>query len=285
MIRLSQDQDLPALFALWQEAFEGDAREAALYFTHRIRREDTLVATSGEALSGMLTMLPLTLSSPQGEYPARYVFAVATFKRFRGQGISSRLLDAAHARMKADGVTASLLVPATPPLFDFYGKRGYETRFFIDFLNLLPQDLPPAPLGARVTPCGAQDYLRLRDQAFAGSALYARWDLEALRFAIHSLTEAGSGGALRVSIPQGQAVCLYEKREEGLRITELAPLNLGWETAMAALHQHLRAPAYTLHMPEGSLPKAQTLPLGMIRWLGPVPQTQGGAPYLSIAKD
>ena len=187
--------------------------------------------------------------------------------------------------MRADGVLASLLVPATPPLFDFYGKRGYETRFFIDSLSLFPQDLPPAPPEARVTPCEAQDYLRLRDQAFSGSALYARWDMEAIRFAIRSLKDAGSGGALRVSTPQGQAVCLYEKREEGFRITELALLNLSWKTAMAAMHQRLNAPAYTLHMPKGSLPKAQTLPFGMIRWLGPVPQTQGSAPYLSIAKD
>lgn len=283
MIRFSRDSDLPALHALWQEAFEADAKEAEYYFSHRLRREHTLVALDGGRLAGMLSMLPVILMASRQSYPARYVFAVATFKQFRGHGISSQLLKTAHHHMAASGDAASLLVPALPSLFDFYTKRGYETHFFIDSLQIAPEDiLPPSP-GARLGPCGAEDYLRLRDKAFEGSGLYVRWDLEALRFFINSLSDAG--GALRITAPQGEAACLYERRDEGIRITELALLGLHWQDAMAAIHGHLNAPAYTLRMPKGTLPGARIQPFGMIRWLTQPPETRGQAPYLSIAKD
>ncbi|MDD4081665.1 MAG: GNAT family N-acetyltransferase [Eubacteriales bacterium] len=283
MIRFSRDSDLPVLHALWQEAFEADAREAEYYFGHRLKREYTLVALDGEVLTGMLSMLPISLVASKKEYPARYVFAVATFRKFRGQGVSSQLLEAAHRHMSASGEAASVLVPALPPLFGFYGKRGYETRFFIDSMEVFPRDISLPPPGAQVTPCGAEEYLRLRDKAFGNSGLYVRWDIDAIRFSISSLF--GLGGALRIATPQGEAACLYELRDGGVRVTELALLGLGWQDAMAAINGHLSAPAYTLRMPASTLPGARTQPFGMIRWLIQPPEIKGGAPYISIAKD
>ncbi|MDD4134401.1 MAG: GNAT family N-acetyltransferase [Eubacteriales bacterium] len=283
MIRFSQDSDLPALYALWQEAFEADAREAEYFFSRRLRREYTLVALDEGRVLGMLSMLPISLVVSGKSYPARYVFAVATLRQFRGQGLSSQLLDAAHQHMTVSGEAASVLVPARPSLFDFYGKRGYETRFFIDSLNISSREIPVHPPAAQLASIGAEDYLRLRDGAFGQSSLYVRWDLEALRFFISSLF--GAGGALRIVTPQGEAACLYELRDGGARVTELALHGLGWQDAMAAIHGYLGAPAYTLRMPAGTLPGAPTQPFGMIRWLAPAPEMQGGAPYLSIAKD
>lgn len=285
MIRFALEDDLPALKALWQEAFEADAREAEFYFRHRHRQENMLVALSGRQVAGMLSMLPLDLNANGLVLPARYVFAVATFKAFRGQGISTGLLKAVHAHMRKTGAAASVLVPATPGLFDFYGKRGYETLFYLDSLRLSPSDMEKAPSGARITPLSAPQYLRLRNQAFSRSALYARWNQEALSFIIDGLNEPGAGGALHIETPQGEAGCLYERRDGGVRVTELALGDMPWQSALAALHQRLNAPAYTLRMPRGSLPGADQLPFGMIHWFAGPPALSGEAPYLSLAKD
>ena len=231
----------------------------------------------------MLTMLPLDLITQSQVIKARYVFAVATFQKHRGQGISTRLLDAAHQHMLSQGVAASVLVPALPSLFDFYQRRGYEARFYLDSLKLLPRNINSAA-DAALTPLSAPDYLRLRGAAFSGSGLFARWDMEALAFMIASTREDG-GGALHIRTARGEGCCLYERLDGGVRITELALVGLPWQDAVSILHQHLNAPVYTLRMPQGTLPDADVLPFGMIHWFIDSPALQGEAPYLSLAKD
>ena len=230
-------------------------------------------------------MLPISLVTQEKTLPARYVFAVATFRKFRGQGISSLLMEAAHAHMKEMGIAASLLVPASKSLFDFYGKRGYETRFWLDHLSLSAHDISQPPPEAIISPLRAEDYFRLRNQAFSGSALFARWDEEALAFIINSLNTPESGGALHIKTTQGEAGLLYEYRDGRVRVVELALKLLSWQTALALLHQRLKATAYTLRMPKGTLPGAETAPFGMVHWLVEPPAIQGEAPYLSLAKD
>lgn len=285
MIRFARDADLPALRALWQEAFEAEPAEAAHYFRHRHRHENLLLETIGDEVAGMLSMLPITLAGQKVNLPARYVFAVATFKKFRGLGVSTRLLTAAHEHMEQEGATAAVLVPATPSLFDYYKKRGYEALFRLDSLHLLPNYIPPPAEGLTVRPCGAMDYLRIRDAAFSSSGLFARWDEEAIRYMLDALDELEEGGALRLQGPQGEACCLYEYREGGVRLTELALLGLAWQDALSLIHQQLNAPSYTLRMPAGSLPGADTQPFGMIHWFLKPPLLSGSAPYLSLAKD
>ncbi len=284
MIRFAQDSDLPALNALWQEAFEASAQEADFYFSKRHRHDNMLVATANDDLAGMLSMLPITLVTHSETLSARYVFAVATFKQFRGQGISSQLLEAAHTHMQEAGMAASILVPASPSLFDFYGKRGYETAFYLDSLTLFPQELSVAPPDTSISPCSTLDYLRLRDQAFSSSSLYVRWDQDALAFMADS-TRADGGDLLYIKTPQGEAACLYEWRDGSVRVTELALAGLSWQASLAALHQHVNAPSYTLRMPEGTLPGADHLPFGMVHWFTQPALSQGDAPYLSLAKD
>ncbi len=285
MIRFAQEADLPALLQLWQEAFgDGSGEEASYYFARRHQPQHMLVALEKGRAAGMLTMLPVELAAPGSSFPARYIFAVATLKAFRGQGISTRLLEAAHSHMRQTGAAASLLVPATPSLFDFYGRRGYKAAFYLDSLVLSPGDFPPPDPAALVKDCAAADYLRLRDRAFSGSSLYARWDAAALSYVIEGFRREG-GGALRIRLSKGEACCLYERRDGGVRVTELALAGLNWQGAMAAIHQRLNAPRYTLRMPQGTLPGADQMPFGMIRWFTDPPALSGGAPYLSLAKD
>ena len=217
MIRFALDSDLPALHALWQEAFEAEVQEAEHYFAHRHRHENMLVALRENEVAGMLSMLPISLVTQEKTLPARYVFAVATFRKFRGQGISSQLMEAAHAHMQKEGMAASLLVPASKSLFDFYRKRGYETRFWLDSLSLSAHDIAQPPPDAIISPLRAKDYFRLRNQAFSVSALFARWDEEALAFMIASAREDG-GGALYIKTSQGKA-CPGRKRWPSSTIT------------------------------------------------------------------
>ncbi len=283
MIRYAAKIDHPYLKALWQEVF-GDPKEAVdAYFALRHKDENMLVEVFEGTVAGMLTMLPVTLSSSRGDFPARYIYAVATAPAFRNRGISTRLLDYAHLEMQKKGEAAAILVPATPSLFDFYGKRGYQTAFALNILHLSAASLPPFPENSRIEPCSSGEYARLRDAAFVKSRLYARWNTSDIRYAMETFGEAG--GVTKLSLGRGEGCAAWERQGDGVLIRELALAGMDIPTAVSLLHGQLGASGYTLRLMEGSFAGAETQPFGMIRWLIAEPELAGAPPYLSLALD
>lgn len=62
--------------------------------------------------------------------PIAYIYAVATAKNFRGQGLCHALMDNTHKHLKERGYVGTLLSPASDTLFLFYEKMGYQTCAF-----------------------------------------------------------------------------------------------------------------------------------------------------------
>ena len=284
MIRFAKAGDHPLLKALWAEIF-GDTIEAVeQYFSMRHQDENMLVDEREDTIAGMLSMLPVTLLSGEGQKrKARYIYAVATHPDFRGLGISTALLEAAHAHMKDLGEAAALLVPASQSLFEFYGKRGYTTAFSLDVLNIDAKSLPPYPAGGQYTACSVKEYTSIRDQAFTKSCLYVSWDENAVSYAVAALGE--SGGMIRFSFDSGSGCALWEKTENGVQIRELALVSGNVLTALSVLHRALNAGFYTVRLMAGNYPGAMQRPFGMIHWLIKEPLLLGDAPYLSLALD
>jgi len=283
MIRFATGGDHIRLKALWTDIF-GDPPDAVeAYFALRHRDENMLVEVQGDEIAGMLTMLPLHLTSPVRSFPARYIYAVATHTAYRNQGVSTRLLNEAHAYMQSRGEAASILVPASPSLFDFYSKRGYQTAFSLDTIRFEAASLPPFPRDGRFAPCSPGEYARFRDKAFAPSRLYACWNEKSVAYAVLSFGPAG--GITRLFAGDGEGCAAWERQENNVLVRELALVNMDTPTALSVLHKLLNAPAYHVRLPANSHPGASTLPFGMIRWLIPEPVLEGKPPYLSLALD
>ncbi len=136
-------EDYPALRALWREAFgEEDSFLDAFWQTafspfrcRLVRKEDTVAAA--------LYWLDCTY---QGEKIA-YLYAIATGKRYRAQGLCRALMEDTHEHLKALGYLGALLVPSEPSLFAFYEKMGYRTASRICELRA-ERGGEPAPLRA-----------------------------------------------------------------------------------------------------------------------------------------
>ncbi len=284
MIRFAKAGDHPRLKALWAQIFGDTADAVDTYFSLRHSDENMLVDERENTIAGMLSMLPVTLLSGGGlTMKARYIYAVATHPDFRGLGISTALLDAAHEHMKGLGEAAALLVPASPSLFDFYGKRGYTTAFALNVTTLHASSLPPFPASGEYGACSAAEYTLIRDQAFSQSRLYVRWEESAVSYAVSTLAQ--NGGVIKLSWASGRGCAAWERMEDGILIRELALVEGDMPTALSILHQALNAGPYTVRMMEGTLPGADTKPFGMIHWLIPEPSLEGAAPYLSLALD
>lgn len=284
MIRLALPGDRAQIKALWMQAFEDDQVPTDHYFDHRHQDENMLVDTEDGQLCAMLSILPVDLVIGRQVLPARYFFAIATDLRWRGQGISTKLIQTAEALCQKQGAAASVLVPASAGLFDFYGKRGYQTRFYYHVKKFRPDELPACPQEHSLLPVSGDTLYHLREKAFSKSRLFLRWDSEALDYVIASAAAFGAP-LLRFETPYGEGYAYCEWAGDDLIVKELALVGIGVPEAVAILHQHLRAASYTLRLAGRAEDQTALMPFGMIKAFVPLPTAEGSAPYMSFAKD
>lgn len=120
-IDLPTTEQIPALWALWQEAFGDDepflsAFERAAFSLERCR----CVSIDGEVAAALYWFDCLCDGVPMA-----YLYAIATAKAHRGRGLCAALMADTHAHLAARGYAAALLVPSEPSLFGFYARMGY----------------------------------------------------------------------------------------------------------------------------------------------------------------
>lgn len=113
--------DRLALRALWKEAF-GDTDEflnlfeQTAYSPKRARRL-TVDGTCAAAL--------YWFDCECDGQKIAYLYAIATAKAYRGQGLCRMLMEDTHKHLRTLGYTAAILVPSEESLFGFYEKLGY----------------------------------------------------------------------------------------------------------------------------------------------------------------
>lgn len=189
-IRRTADRDRPALLRLWREAFSEDGS----WFFSRINAKGWCAENGG--LLAMAFALPQTLVTEQGEFPAAYLYAVATAKAARGKGVATELIRAIEADLKADGVSGVVLVPAEQSLFPFYDRMGYRVWAYRQ-----------TAIQAGGKPCSAEEYLSLRKAMLPKPFLQPSVEIaECYRF---FQTAGGAyalddNGAVRESLPATQ---------------------------------------------------------------------------------
>ena len=138
MLDCAGKQDIPFLKQIWKECFGDSDRYITRYFDTLFDRITIAVRRSGGIPVSMVSMLPVSLCTPDGNYPGHYIYAAATAKAFEGKGYMSELLDYACNFAAERGDCFSCLIPATPSLFTFYQRREYRTASYknMKFISL-----------------------------------------------------------------------------------------------------------------------------------------------------
>ncbi len=291
MIQFAEQPMRPALAAMWRECF-GDGNEYVdLYFSNFDITRHTMVFMDGDHPASMLSLLPMTVVTRAGILPARYIYAVATLPSYQGRGLSTKLLEAAHKRMQQAGVKLSVLVPASPKLYNFYGKRGFRTEFYMGVTEVSAGQIPPYRDSFAISEAGCADFMEIRERAFGGRTMFARWDGEALAYRLTETAFAG-GETLLLSTQEGRAVAVCYPQREGVLVKELALDGLTLPAALGVLQNKYHAQEYRLRLPmDQQCPyPLRRVPSGAARWYDPEArartfQTEGGAPYMSLVLD
>lgn len=113
---------LPALRGLWKEAF-GDTDSFLDAFFHTAFHPDRcrVASKDGHVLAALYWFHCLYENQP-----IAYLYAVATAKEFRGQGICHKVIKNTHQHLHTLGYKGTLLVPGSDTLFPLYETMGYQ---------------------------------------------------------------------------------------------------------------------------------------------------------------
>lgn len=125
LVKFEFDELRQGAVKLWNEAF-GDSEEYIDFFHSAHGSCVCLMLTEGDELASALYLIDGELCGQRGYY----LFAAATFKKFRGRGYMASLLKKAEDFAKENGKSFIALVPAESTLFDYYSRFGYKTAFY-----------------------------------------------------------------------------------------------------------------------------------------------------------
>ena len=110
--RKTGPDDIPALKALWKQAFGDTDAEIDSFFKTVYPEATGFCAEEDGAVIAMLFALPLTLAHGEETQKAAYLYAVATDEAFRGRGVSTDIIEGSILST-LDAVNKMLDGPAT----------------------------------------------------------------------------------------------------------------------------------------------------------------------------
>ncbi|MDD3164666.1 MAG: GNAT family N-acetyltransferase [Oscillospiraceae bacterium] len=218
--------DIPAMTRLWQQAFGDDPDTIALFFRDCFSPRRMLIMRRGAALAAMAAVFCVELVAANGNgAPCWYLYAVATERRFRGEGLATALLEQANIRARAAGARCAMVVPGEPGLRAFYADRGYRSwsHRAVHPVTALTKT-PVAHLDAAA-------YGALREQLLRGVA-HVRFGADFLQLQ-HDFLRA-NGGFLASWQCSGQRCCAVVDRCGGAAVVrEVLPFTTALPQAVA----------------------------------------------------
>lgn len=112
----------PGLKSLWQQAFGDPMSFIDGFFETGFSPDRCRCLTKDSQVAAALYWFDAEF---YGEKFA-YIYAVATEKAHRGQGLCRQLMENTHAHLQRNGYCGAVLVPAETGLWDYYGTMGYR---------------------------------------------------------------------------------------------------------------------------------------------------------------
>ncbi len=194
-MRIAGCGDIPALRDIWAACFAEDKAYLDLFFSQGFPLGKTLIMEQDGQAASILTLLPCTCRVGSTQYPAAYVYGVATAPKYQGRGFSTALLAEADQYLHSQNIAMAFLVPASLELFGFYEKRGFMPQVYLERTIFLPGGSPGQQ--GELLPVGAEEYERLRQVFLPKDAIL--WDKHFLQYAAKEAA-FHKGGLYRVAI-------------------------------------------------------------------------------------
>ena len=118
------------LIKLWSEVFGDDLSYIELFFQKQYSRCETFCFIVDNKIISAFYLLPCYLSYKEKNYNGRYLYAAATFEKYRGKQIMSQLIEEAKVYCKNNDLDFLALLPADEGLYNYYSRFGFNTAMY-----------------------------------------------------------------------------------------------------------------------------------------------------------
>ena len=142
------------LRTLWKEAFSDSDAFLDIFWDTAFSPDRCRCITAAGQVAAALYWFDCRL----GDRPIAYIYAVATAKEYRGQGLCRHLMDDTRRLLAELGYSGIVLVPDAP-LFDMYAGMGYRVCSYVQEFSCRSNGTP-----ATLRQIDAEEYARLRRQ-------------------------------------------------------------------------------------------------------------------------
>lgn len=229
-LRKAQQEDVPALYALWEEAF-GDTKDTIdLFFNTCFQMQNTLVAVCDGQVRSVIYLLRNTLQNGGKSFTASYIYAAATEKAYRGKGLMRTLLEYTTETENARGTDFLYLVPANAHLFRYYEKCGFHIAFGKQICTFSREELRAF---AEIAEC---------------TVPYIAWNRAALQFADRLAQHFGE-----YSIFGANGFAVWEQTGECAEVSELYAADGKLSELLCELLHSCAAHRFALPLPCGTV--------------------------------
>lgn len=216
MVTTATTTMIPALKALWKEAFGDTDEYINFFFSQGLKPDRTFLYLQNGYPVSMAFVLPGELCVNDNYIPIGYIYGVATCKDFWGKGYSTQVL-----RYIQQQYPVTFLVPSTESLFHFYARNGYHTTFRLNEVKFSLEQLREPDALVVWQDINPKEYKTIRDNYFHGTG-YLRWDEPTIAYALAENILC-NGSALKVKTPladYSEAILLYRCHKQELIIKE-----------------------------------------------------------------
>lgn len=153
--------DHPGLYRLWREAFGDSEADIDRFFATGFSPNRCLCIKSGTEIAAAAYWLDCSYCGGK----LAYIYAVATVKQYRKQGLCHQLLEQIHSILLEQGYAGAVLVPGEPSLANLYRSIGYEHFGGVETLSCTAHGNVPIQALTR------KEYAALRCQHLAPGAV------------------------------------------------------------------------------------------------------------------
>ena len=139
--KIAQSVHLESLKELYSSSFSVSKSMTEHFFCNKFNQTNCAVCLVDGEVAAALHMFDTYIFKDLKMYPVYYIYAVATFKKFRGKGYMKSLINYSNSLALKKGQLYSLLLPASESLYKFYEGLGYKKFFKVESLEFTYEEL------------------------------------------------------------------------------------------------------------------------------------------------
>lgn len=128
MIRFATKDDTQLIIQMWYQSFKDEKIFTDYFFENLYNYKTSIVFEVDGKIVSTLQRIPFYIENVG---KATYIYGACTIPSHRGKGYMKELLNVCENLDRKEKIKASILIPQSESLFEFYNKFGYEPYFYL----------------------------------------------------------------------------------------------------------------------------------------------------------